>query len=83
MSFSALKEIIRKGESETLEFKSNFGNEAIETLVAFSNTKGGQVIIGITPQNEITGVKINPETLQNWVNEIKNKTAPNIIPDIE
>lgn len=68
MSSGALNEFIRKGESETLEFKSNFGNEAIETLVAFSNTKGGRVVIGINPQNEITGVKINPETPQNWVN---------------
>lgn len=83
MNSGALKELIRKGESETLEFKSNFGNEAIETLVAFSNTKGGRVIIGINPQNEIIGVKINPETPQNWVNEVKNKTAPQIIPDIE
>ena len=78
-----LKELIQQGESETLEFKSNFGNEVIETLVAFSNTKGGRIIIGISPGNEIAGVIIGQETLQNWVNEIKNKTAPNIIPDIE
>lgn len=83
MTYNDLKEIIRLGEGETIEFKSSYGNEAIETLVAFTNTRGGSVIIGINPANKITGVKTSPETIQNWVNEIKNKTAPQIIPDID
>lgn len=35
-------ELIQKGESETLELKSSFNNEVIETLVAFANTNGGK-----------------------------------------
>ena len=83
MTPTELKEIIRLGESETVEFKSSFGNEAIETLVAFANSRGGSVIIGVNPLNEITDVMTSPETIQSWINEIKNKTAPQIIPDIE
>ncbi|MCB0807504.1 MAG: putative DNA binding domain-containing protein, partial [Bacteroidales bacterium] len=83
MTYDDLKEIIRLGEGETIEFKSAFGNEAIETLVAFANTRGGTVVIGINPVNKITGINTNPETIQNWVNEIKNKTAPQIIPDAD
>ena len=33
--------IIRKGETETIEFKENFERETIETISAFANTKGG------------------------------------------
>ena len=80
MNIADLQNIISQGESETLEFKSSFNAEVIETLVAFANTSGGKVIIGINSKNEIIGVDINEESVQNWVNEIKNKTAPSLIP---
>ena len=42
-----LKKLISKAESESLEFKKSTGEwkEIIETISAFSNTKGGRVII--------------------------------------
>jgi predicted HTH transcriptional regulator len=43
-----LSELIRNGESEKLDFKENFDREAIETAVAFANTKGGIILIGIS-----------------------------------
>ena len=82
MTITELQNIIKKGECETVEFKSSFNNELIETLVAFANTKGGKVIIGLNQKSKITGVNINPESIQNWVNEIKQKTAPVLIPDV-
>ncbi|GBU25031.1 hypothetical protein R83H12_01670 [Fibrobacteria bacterium R8-3-H12] len=36
-----------KKENSTVEFKSSFGDETIETLVAFANTKGGKVLVGV------------------------------------
>ena len=78
-----LHTILKQGEGETLEFKSSFNNEVIETLVAFANTKGGSVIIGISPKQQLIGVDINEESVQNWVNEIKNKTTPVIVPDVD
>jgi ATP-dependent DNA helicase RecG len=78
-----LHKLIESGESENLEFKSSFNNELIETLVAFANTSGGKVVIGINQKNIITGVTINPESVQNWVNEIKQKTSPALIPDVD
>jgi len=78
-----IQNLIRSGENETLEFKSNFNNELIETLVAFANTTGGKIIAGINPKGEATGISLNAESIQNWVNEIKNKTSPSLIPDVE
>ena len=75
--------ILPKAESDTIEFKSTFNAEVIETLVAFSNAKGGSVYVGISNDATVIGVQINDESLQNWVNEIKNKTSPALIPDIE
>jgi ATP-dependent DNA helicase RecG len=63
-------------EDNHTEFKSSFSDAVIESLVAFANTKGGQVLIGIDNQgNPLKGFIIGSESLQIWVNEIKNKTA--------
>ncbi|PIY04619.1 MAG: ATP-dependent DNA helicase, partial [Bacteroidetes bacterium CG_4_10_14_3_um_filter_31_20] len=83
MSTLELNSIIAKGESETVEFKSNFNVETIETLVAFANSKGGCVYVGINDIGEIKGVSLSKESIQKWTNEIKNKTEPSLLPDIE
>jgi len=71
-------------EDAVTEFKSSFTEKAIETLVAFANTKGGKVLIGIDDQGTpLKGFTIGTESIQTWLNEIKNKTQPSIIPDAE
>jgi ATP-dependent DNA helicase RecG len=75
--------IIAAGESVSVEFKTNFGNEVIETLVAFANAKGGKVLIGVSNDKTIVGTTLQEESVQNWINEIKQKTAPTLIPDAD
>jgi len=73
-----------KKENSTIEFKSSFGDETIETLVAFANTKGGKVLVGVANNGSpIKSFSINDESIQQWLNEIKNKTQPAIIPNAE
>ena len=72
-----------KKESSTIEFKASFNEDVIETLVAFANTKGGIVYVGVSDKGKAQGITIGKETIQNWINEIKNKTNPQIIPDAE
>jgi len=75
---------IAQGEGENTEFKSSFNLQVIETLVAFANTKGGTVYIGVNDNKTFDNTfKIEAETIPNWLNEIKTKTQPTIIPDIE
>ena len=75
--------LLKKGEDLTVEFKSSFNNEVIETLVAFANIGGGSVLIGFSDDLKLLGVSLNPESIQNWLNEIKNKTSPALIPVAE
>ena len=40
--------VINAGETGTTEFKNTFQKEVIETVVAFANAKGGQILIGVS-----------------------------------
>ncbi|MCK5852857.1 putative DNA binding domain-containing protein [bacterium] len=76
-----IDKLVKAGEGENLEFKTSFNTEVIETLVAFANASGGNILIGINKKHELSGVSINSESVQNWINEIKTKTSPALIPD--
>jgi len=52
-------------------------------LSAFANTKGGTVFIGVEDNGKVAGIQIGPESVQQWINQIKTSTYPSIIPDIE
>jgi len=80
---SNIQKILQAGESKTVEFKTSFGKEAIETLVAFANSQGGTVYVGINDTPEIIGVTISSESLQQWINQIKSVTSPSVIPDAD
>jgi len=73
-------EILKKGESETVEFKARFNKETIVSLAAFANTKGGKVIVGADRKGRVTGIKAGRETVQRYLNEIKVATYPQILP---
>ncbi len=83
MTHKELEKILLQSENDTVEFKSSFNAQTIETLVAFANLKGGAVYIGVSDIGKITGVSVNSETIQIWINEVKTKTEPSIIPDTE
>jgi len=79
-----LEKIVLHGESETLEFKKSTGEwkEIIKTISAFSNTKGGTILIGINDSGKIKGVDIGKNTLEDLANKIKENTDPKIYPHI-
>lgn len=74
--------LLTKGEKQTIEFKTSFQKEVIESVVAFANSQGGRVVIGISDSGEIIGATLQAESLQNWVNQIKLNTQPSIIVDM-
>ena len=63
METADLKQRITQGENTTTEFKENFDQEVIETTVAFANTHGGVIFIGVSDKGEIRGITIGKETL--------------------
>ena len=82
MDQSEIIKLIKKGESKTVEFKESFDNKTIETAVAFANTRGGHIFIGVSDQGAKKGVQIGKETLIGWTNQISQGTQPRIIPEV-
>jgi predicted HTH transcriptional regulator len=58
-----LYDLIAQGEHETLEFKYEINDprKIARTLVAFANTKGGHLLVGIKDNGVISGVSIDEE----------------------
>ncbi|GFP27672.1 AlbA family DNA-binding domain-containing protein [Candidatus Hakubella thermalkaliphila] len=83
MKQEELKKLMDSGESETVEFKTSFDKEVVETSGAFANTKGGVLLIGASDRGEIKGIRIGKETLKDWANQISQSTEPRVIPEIE
>lgn len=66
MTLDELIELIRQGESDTLEFKKSTSklNEAANTLCAFLNQEGGYVIIGVDDKGNLLGQDVSDHTQQ-------------------
>src|SRR3989344_1046259 len=95
------KELIKKGESEKVEFKSSFRFNiytkefdkrlelsVLKTIVAFLNTNGGNLVVGINDLGKITGLEkdgfISDDKLNlHLTNLIKSNIGNEFIPFIK
>jgi len=79
-----IKEIISKGEFETIELKKSLSEwkEIIETISAFSNTKGGTILVGIDDKGKVYETMMGKNTIEDLTNKILTNTEPKIYPEI-
>src|SRR5262249_7831787 len=71
-------DLIATGESETVEFKESFGDEALEAIGAFASARGGILLIGVKDSGDVLGVQIGKKTLEDIANRIQEATDPRI-----
>ena len=78
-------QLIKQGESDSLELKRSLGErrEIVETAAAFANASGGIILVGVSPQQEIIGIQIGTDTLESLANSIKQNTDPAVLPSRE
>jgi predicted HTH transcriptional regulator len=76
--FRKLKTRVAQGEGLHLEFKKNTSNpqQVIRELIAFANTKGGTLLIGVSDQGTIPGVMHPDEELLPVIKLLKNRCRP-------
>lgn len=81
-----LIDLIALGESQNREFKQDFDTESVrkkvlKTAIAFANTAGGKILIGIEDQT-LKIVGISPERLPHIVEDISNAISDGCTPYI-
>ncbi|HZB13284.1 MAG TPA: ATP-binding protein [Chryseolinea sp.] len=71
-----LKFLISQGEGATLEFKrkATFPEKIIREMIAFANTKGGILLIGIGDDGSLAGLKYPEEELHVMTEALKKVT---------
>ncbi len=77
-----LKTIITKPEGKTLEFKRDSASPTLlmKTLVAFANTSGGRLIIGVSNDRQIVGLKAPLDEEEKLRILITDSIAPLLVP---
>ncbi len=51
--------LIKEGEGLTVEFREKYTSRIDQDLVAFANTKGGRILIGINDANKVVGFQLS------------------------
>lgn len=71
-------------ESTTIEWKQSLSesDEIVEAAVAFANTEGGSIFIGVSPEGKALGVQIGKGTIEKMVNQIARNTDPKLHPKV-
>ena len=72
-----LKSALKKGEDYKTEFKEKVDKSLAKEIVAFANSSGGQIYIGITDKGKIKGVEATNE-LKSQIEDIARKCDPKI-----
>ncbi|RIV27586.1 ATP-binding protein [Fibrisoma montanum] len=85
MDYRALKDLVRRGEGSNLEFKlkTNHPEKIIRGVVAFANTNGGIMLIGVGDDRTIPGLKYADEDEYLLVRAIDKYCFPKISYSIE
>ncbi len=80
MKLQELEELISKGEGQLLEFKlkASFPEKIVKEMVAFANSEGGQLFVGINDDGKISGLKFAEEDRFVIEEAIQNHIKPAI-----
>jgi len=75
-----LEAMIQKGEGQFLEFKKSLrlDREAAQAIVVFANSKGGQVLFGVTDEGDIKGVQLGKGWLEKLANSLQGYIYPSL-----
>lgn len=85
MNVKELKNLVRQGEGSSLEFKlkASHPEKIIREIVAFANSKGGKLLLGVGDDKTIPGLKFVDEEEYILVRAIKRNCFPPINYELE
>lgn len=77
MKVDELKLLIKEGEGLTVEFKEHFTNKIDKDIVAFANSRGGYLMLGVNDDGKIVGEKLTNK-LKAEITDLARKCDPSI-----
>jgi ATP-dependent DNA helicase RecG len=77
MTQAELDTILQEGEGYYLEFKENVNSDLAKELVAFANSSGGRIFIGIDDDCKLKGITINND-LKSRIQTIARDCDPQV-----
>ncbi|MBL7073562.1 MAG: putative DNA binding domain-containing protein [Candidatus Omnitrophica bacterium] len=77
MNLERVKLLVKEGEGLSVEFKEKYTSKIDRDIVAFANTRGGVILLGVRDDGKIVG-----ETLTNKLKSAINDLARNCEPSI-
>lgn len=82
---SPIASLIEQPEGKTLEFKRDLSSPRplLKTLVAFANSAGGRLVVGVTDAREVIGVDSPFDEEERLCNLIADGIGPRLVPTIE
>jgi len=81
-----LVELLKRPEGKTLEFKRDLSTPegALRTIVAFANTAGGTLVLGVEDKSRhVRGVRDPLDLEERLANLISDLVAPRLVPELE
>lgn len=81
-----IEDLLRQHEGKTLEFKRDLSSPgpALRTVVAFANSAGGRLVIGVENRSRaVIGVKAPLDLEERLANLIADAIEPRLVPEIE
>jgi len=80
-----IEDLIQQPEGKTLEFKRDLSSPKplLKTLVAFANTAGGRLVIGVTDHKKIVGIAHPLDEEETLSNLIADSILPRLVPTVE
>ncbi|MBN6740321.1 putative DNA binding domain-containing protein [Acidithiobacillus sp. MC6.1] len=78
-------QLLQKPEGKTLEFKRDLSSPKplLKTLVAFANSAGGFLVLGVTNDRQNVGIEQPLDEEERLCNLIADAIAPRLVPNIE
>ena len=82
MNKKKLNFILREGEGLKIEFKESFDKSIAKEIVAFANSEGGRIFLGITDEGVVKGIKITNK-LKSQIHDLARNCDPLIKINLE
>ena len=81
----SVESLLQTPEGKRLEFKCNFSSpkKLLKTLVAFANSAGGKLIVGVNDDRHVVGVEAPLDQEERLCSLIADSIVPRLAPNIE